>query len=322
MHVGPLLERALSSGYEHLFHCSDKMRALEAVVVRLAALSTPVLIRGESGVGKEVVALAIHSLSDWSSGPFVKVPCASLPAHVLETDLFGDGVEGGGKVRAAEGGTLFLDEVGEASSTTQGRLTRMLDDAWGHTRVMAATSIDMYRLVALGRFRGDLYERLAVATLDVPPLRERRDEIDALVHYFLEHFSREFQRPVPPLSEAMAGLLQSYDWPGNVRELENIIKRWVVLGTEEQVREEIEARRAAVRRACPSTGGQSPGLRDIARQAAREAERLALQEALKRSNGNRAAAARQLRVSYKTLLQKLAEAGLTDTPRLKRATQE
>jgi two-component system response regulator AtoC len=312
-HVETVLKRPYPGRPEDIFSRGDKMRALKAPVSRLAAMPAPVLIRGESGVGKELVAWAIHRMSDRASQPFVKVGCASLPADLLESDLFGDDNPAGGKVHAAEGGTLFLDEIGEASMTAQGRLSRVLDDCRGSIRVLAATSADMYRLVASGRFRGDLYERLSVATIDVPPLRERRDEIAPLVQHFFEQFGREFQRPVPRMSEAMTALLRAYDWPGNVRELENIVKRWVVLGTEDKVREEIEARRAAAGRAAAG-GGRTLGLRDIARQAAREAERQALQDALERSHGNRAAAARQLRVSYKTLLQKLAETGLA-TPR-------
>ena len=309
-------DRTSITAPQAIFGRSAKMRELEPVVHRIANLQTPVLIRGESGVGKELVAAAIHSISDRSTGYLARVACASLPAPLLEADLFGDAASATGKVHAAEGGTLVLDEVGEASATIQARLLKVIDDYPKTPRVIATTSADMYRLVAAGRFRGDLYERLAVATLDIPPLRERRDEIDALARGFLERFSREFDRTVPHLSESMAALLASYEWPGNIRELENIVKRWVVLDMEDQVREEIEARRAAARRSpAASNGGGGLGLREIARQAAREAERIALQDALNRCGGNRAAAARQLKVSYKTLLQKLAEAGLSDTGR-------
>jgi DNA-binding NtrC family response regulator len=291
------------------------MREVGIVAKRVGALPTPVLVRGESGVGKELVALAIHHFSDRSRGKFVKVICASLPSSLLEAELFGDGPAGAGKVREAEGGTLFLDEVSDASPPVQARLISVLDGDARHPRVIAATSADMYSLVASGRFRGDLYERLAVATIDVPPLRDRREELDGLIRHFLERFSREYHRPMPPISEAMTDLLHTYDWPGNVRELENIVKRWVVLDMEEQVLEEIQARREAFRRAHTTANGSSLGLRDIARRAAREAEKNALQSALSRCGGNRAAAARQLKVSYKTLLQKLAETGLSDTPR-------
>src|SRR5438094_1141021 len=221
-----------SSRYEDIFTHSQKMRALERVVVRLAALPTPVLIRGESGVGKECVAVAIHHLSGRSDQPFLKLPCGALPSDVLEAKLHE--IE-----PAARGGILFLDEVGDAPATTQARLLRIVSDDSADIRVLAATSADMYRLVAAGLFRSDLYERLAVATIDVPPLRHRREEIDSLVQRFLERFAREFHRPVPHVSEAMAELLRTYTWPGNVRELEQIVKRWVVLGDEDHVRDEI-----------------------------------------------------------------------------------
>lgn len=310
-----MTNRAFPDGLDSVFGASAKMREVGTVAKRVGALPTPVLVRGESGVGKEIVASAIHHLSDRSTGKFLKVVCASLPSSLLETELFGDGAGGSGKIREAEGGTLFLDEVSDASLPVQARLIAVLDDYAHNPRVIAATSADMYSLVATGRFRGDLYERLAVATVDVPPLRDRREELDGLIHHFLERFSREYHRPVPPVSEAMTELLHTYDWPGNVRELENIVKRWVVLDMEDQVREEIQARREAFRRAHTTANGSSLGLRDIARQAAREAEKSALQTALSRCGGNRAAAARQLKVSYKTLLQKLAETGLSDTQR-------
>jgi two-component system, NtrC family, response regulator AtoC len=290
-----------SSRYEDIFRHSQKMRALERVVVRLAALPTPVLIRGESGVGKECIAVAIHHLSGRSDQPFLKLPCGALPSGLLEAKLHE--IE-----PAARGGILFLDEVGEAPAATQARLLRIVSD--DSIRVLAATSADMYRLVAAGLFRSDLYERLAVATIDVPPLRHRREEIAARVQRFLEHFALEFHRPVPQVSEATADLLRTYAWPGNVRELEHIVKRWVVLGSEDSVCEEIESRRVAEQSA-HMTMSDSLGLRDIARRAAREAERMALEEALRRFQGNRAAVARFLKVSYKTILQKLDEAGLS-----------
>jgi DNA-binding NtrC family response regulator len=310
-----MTSQAFPEDFDAIFGVSAKMRQVGTVVRRIGGLPTPVLVRGESGVGKEIVASAIHHFSDRSAGKFVKVVCASLPSGLLEAELFGDAHGNAGKVREAGGGTLFLDEVSDASPSAQARLIGVLDDYANNPRVIAATSADMYSLVATGRFRGDLYERLAVATVDVPPLRERREELDGLIRHFLQRFSLEYHRPVPPVSEAMTELLHSYDWPGNVRELENIVKRWVVLDMEQQVREEIQARREAFRRAHTTANGSSLGLRDIARQAAREAEKSALQNALSRCGGNRAAAARQLKVSYKTLLQKLAETGLSDTQR-------
>jgi two-component system response regulator AtoC len=285
-----------------LFRRSEKMRAVEAVVRRVADLPTPVLLRGEGGVGKEQVARALHALSRRASGPFVKVACASLPPDGVEAEV-------GGKVGAAVGGTLFVDELADMSPDAQGRLVRLIDGAID-VRVIAATSADVYAVVSSGRLRRDLYEHLAVTTIAVPPLRERREEIDFLVRHFLEFFSGTFRRSLPSVSEEMAEALRTYDWPGNVRELQNIVKRWVVLGAEADVREELQLRQAMARRPAVTAGGNALGLREIARRAAREAERQALQEALARANGNRSAAARYLKVSYKTLLQKLEATGL------------
>ena len=302
-----------------LFERSDKMRALGAVVAKLAPLPTSVLIRGENGVGKEAVAHALHCLSDRANAPFVKVGCASLPANLLALELFGDG-RATSRVDSAEGGTLFFDEVDRLPSEIQTSVAAALEARVGRVRFLAATSADMYGLVGTGRFRSDLYEALAVNTVDVPPLRERREEITPLLRQFLTTFSRQFERPVPTVADTTMQILVAYDWPGNVRELEDLVKRWVVLGDESRLRAELEARIAATRRRL-STGTATPGLRDIARRAAQEAERLALQAALERCGGNRAAVARELRVSYKTLLQKLAQAGLTGAHRAKRRKQ-
>jgi two-component system response regulator AtoC len=309
--VGAALTHSSVHSYGEIFRRSPKMQALETVVARLAAVSTPVLVRGESGVGKELIGRVIHQLSDRSERPFVKLTFTALPADRVVSELEGASV-------ATPDGTLFLDEIGDASAAAQTRLLSIMAGKGPVPRLIAATSADMNRLVTAGVFRRDLYELLALATIDIPPLRERREEIDVLTRRFLERFSREFQRPMPLVSKSMAELLRSYEWPGNVRELESIVKRWVVLGGEGSVRAQIEARRAAAGRRHAAQAGAGPGLREIGRQAAREAERAALQEALLGARGNRAAAARALRVSYRTLLQKLTEVGLAPPTRVKR----
>jgi DNA-binding NtrC family response regulator len=311
--VGAALTHSSVHSYGEVFRRSPKMQALETVVARLAAVSTPVLVRGESGVGKEVVARVIHQLSDRSERPFVKLTWAALPADHVVSELET-------AVVATRDGTLFLDEIGDATAAAQTRLLHIMAGKGSMPRVIAATSADMNQLVTAGVFRRDLYQRLALATIDIPPLRERREEIDVLTHRFLERFSREFQRPMPPVSRSMAELLRSYEWPGNVRELESLLKRWVVLGGEGSVRSQIEARRAAAQRKHGARTGTGPGLREIGRRAARDAERTALQEALLRAKGNRAAAARELKVSYRTLLQKITEVGLTPPTRMKRTS--
>jgi DNA-binding NtrC family response regulator len=302
--VGAALTHSPLQNYGEMFGRSPRMQALEPVIARLATVSTPVLVRGESGVGKEVIARVIHQLSERSERPFVKLTWTALPADRVVKEL--EGV-----VAANPDGTLFLDEISEASAAAQTRLLNIMTRKGPMPRVIAATSADLNQLVDRGAFRRDLYQRLAHAMVEIPPLRERREEIDGLAERFLERFSRDFQRPLPSVSDSMAELLRNYEWPGNVRELESIVKRWVVLSDEATVRAEIEARQAAARRRHAAQAGTARGLREIGRLAAREAERAALQEALVLANGNRAAAARRLRVSYRTLLQKLAEAGLT-----------
>jgi|RhiMetdeSRZDD1v2_1073273.scaffolds.fasta_scaffold97586_6 two-component system, NtrC family, response regulator AtoC len=296
---------------EDLFRLSPKMQALEPVVARLAAVSSPVLIRGESGVGKEVIARVLHRRSDRSERSFLKLALTALPAEDVLSELEG-------AVAAASDGTLFVDEIGEASAALQARLLSILAGKGPKPRVIAATSADMNRLVTRGVFRKELYKRLALVTIDIPPLRERREEINALTHRFLERFACEFQRPMPLVTRSMADLLRGYAWPGNVRELESIVRRWVVLGDESSVRAQIEARQRAVRRRHAAPAGTALGLLEIGRGAAREAERVALQEALLRTRGNRAAAARELKISYRTLLQKLAGAKLAPPSRVKR----
>lgn len=297
------------SRYTDLFRRSASMRAVEEMVARVANVHVPVLLRGEPGVGKELVAVAIHYLSDRGRAPFVKVACASLPPGLIETEIFGDGNGAAGKVDIAVEGTVFLDEIADVPTAVQSRLVRLLDDGMMDVRLIAATTADVYALVAAGQIRSDLYERLSVATITVPPLRERPEEIDFLVGHFLERFSTSLQRPIPAVSDATALALRTYEWPGNVRELEHMIKRWIVLGVEADVRNELEMRRASINR-MGTRGATAPGLREIGRQAAREAERRALQDALARTNGNRSAAARALKVTYKTLLQKLTSTGV------------
>ena len=298
--------------YEALFHRSAKMRALEPTVARLAAVSVPVLIRGEEGVGKEGVATAIHCLSPRSAAPLVKVACSSLPAEVLQDQL-------PGMVKSADGGSLFLEEVGDLPASAQTQIRHLMDGAGGNVRILSSTSADMYSLVGGGRFQGELYERLSVATIDVAPLRERPEEIVPLAMRFIERFAREFARPVPELPEGVVDALHRYRWPGNIRELEGLVKRWVALGMPNEILAELDARAAATARSHrPAANGMALGLRDIARDAAREAERIAIQAALQRAKGNRAAVARQLKVSYKTLLQKLSDTGLATTRRVRR----
>ena len=316
------------SQYESLFRRSEKMQAVEELVRRVAETDSPVLIQGEPGTGKELVARAIHYLSRRSGKPWQKVSCASLPADLLEAEIFGHEPDAHGtphklgKLELADGGTLLLEEIGDLPAGLQPRIVHALQDnqlfrAGGRelisidVRILASSARDIQAMVTASVFRQDLYRLLTVVSLAVPPLRERREEIPCLVEHFRRRFAGEFNRPEPQIANDLLELFGAYDWPGNVRELENLVKRWIVLGDEDQVRSELRSRMKAKNGERMELG---LGLREIGRRAAREAEQAALREALERVGWNRAAAARLLKISYKTLLQKLSEGDFRNTP--------
>jgi len=274
------------------------MKRLLVDIERAAASSSTCLVVGETGTGKELVARMIHDRSGRGGGPFVAVNCAAIPETIIESELFG--YEKGsftgavrstpGKVEIADGGTLFLDEIGDMSPYAQAKLLRFLQErvfyrigAKRYTkvdvRVIAATNRDPRRLAAEGRFREDLYWRLAVVPLEVPPLRERREDIPVLARHFLDLFSRELKRPAMTLPPALVQRLQAHDWPGNVRELRNMMERFVVLGDVPE---------------SPSAAPPPAGDLD-------ESEKRCIVEALRRSRGNKSKAAADLGISRPTL---------------------
>jgi DNA-binding NtrC family response regulator len=322
---------------EALWH-GPALREVRRIVDQVAGTDVTVLIQGESGTGKEVVARALHAASRRAKGPFVKVNCAALPGELLESELFGyeRGAFTGavarkaGKFEAAEGGTLFLDEIAEMSPLAQAKLLHVLQDATfsrlggNHevrvdVRVIAATHRSLEEMVGRRAFREDLFFRLNVVSVRVPALRDRREEVPALVQHFLARFSARYGRPPPPLSSKLWALLERHPFPGNVRELENLVKRIVVLGSEEPIlRSLVRSERDHVRRArrfesllreVEESAGDLP-LREVGRRAALEAEREAIEQALLLTHWNRKRAARVLGVSYKTLLQKIRECEL------------
>ena len=330
--------------YAPLLGHSAQMRAIREMVEQVAVINTTILFRGESGVGKDLVARAVHAASPRADGPFVKVNCAALPAGLLESELFGH--EKGsftgasrrklGMFELANGGTIYLDEIGELPLALQAKLLHVVQDlqfsriGGGETilvdtRIMASTNRNLEVALSRGEFREDLYYRLNVVEMHVPPLRERREEIPVLASIFLERFNREYRHNRQFLPETLA-LIANCPWPGNVRELENFVHRFVVLGNAERSHQELEAALRAIRRSdpavapapppepapSPSTADLTRGLRAIARSAAREAEGKALREVLDRVRWNRVEAARILKVSYKTLLSKIAESRLIE----------
>jgi two-component system response regulator AtoC len=329
-----------------LFRNSERMRVVEDIVRRAADTNATILLQGESGTGKEMVARAIHHISDRRDKPFLKVNCASLPGDLLESELFGHekGAFTGahrrkpGKFELAHRGTFLLDEIGEMPLGLQAKLLHVLQDGQffrvggsevitSDARLIAATNKNLASVMASGFFREDLYYRLNVVAISIPPLRERREEIPMLVDYFMGRFCRQYNRDALKISTATMRMLQDYSWPGNVRELENMIKRAVVLQTEALVQQEIALR--SEKRWAPKAEGQAPapaavpaaqppeaelGLKDIARRAAMAAEKAVIKEVLEKVRWNRAEAARLLKISYKAMLYKIRQVGLDDRP--------
>jgi two-component system response regulator AtoC len=332
-----------------LFRNSERMRAVENIVRRAADTNATILLQGESGTGKEMVAKAIHYVSGRRDRPFLKVNCASLPGDLLESELFGHekGAFTGahrrkpGKFELAHRGSFLLDEIGEMPLPLQAKLLHVIQDGKffrvggselidTDVRLIAATNRDLASVIITGQFREDLYYRLNVVTISVPPLRERREEIALLVNHFLKKFCLQYDREAPRISTETMGMLQEYAWPGNVRELENMIKRLVVLQNDGLLQEEISLRRnrawvspppAAPAPLVTVATGSSPvpapvaidtnlGLKEIAKRAALEAEKAVLKDVLERVRWNRAEAARLLKISYKALLYKISAAGL------------
>jgi two-component system response regulator AtoC len=330
----------------------QNMMAIRSLIEEVAGTDATILVLGESGVGKNLVARAIHAASARRNGPFVKVNCAALPAELLESELFGyeKGAFTGahrrkpGQFEFANRGTMCLDEIGELPRLLQAKLLHVLQDLQFariggdevirvDVRVVATTNRDLEDAIARAEFREDLYYRLNVVEICVPPLRERKDMLAALVAYHLARLNKQYGRHVEVRADTFE-LFRAYAWPGNVRELENLLRRLVVVGDHQQVHEYITRR---FRASSPAARGTVPAepvtppqpvapaasppvpasgpdsildLRALGRQAAEAAERKALVEVLKRVDWNQAKAARILNVSYKTLRNRLADFGL------------
>jgi two-component system response regulator AtoC len=316
---------------------SAAMQRVKGLLEQVADTDVTLLIQGESGSGKEIVARTLHAVSSRSHTRFVKVNCAALPEDLLESELFGyekgaftgAGTRKQGKFELAHGGTIFLDEIGEMSPGLQAKLLQVLQDGrftrlGGNeenavdVRVVCATNRRLDAMVREGRFREDLFFRLNVVTVTLPPLRDRSEEIPALIDTFLRSFAARYRKPLPRLSDRLLRALERYAFPGNVRELENMMKRIIVLESEAPILAEVlRAERSGrggssllrVIEEIEATAGQVP-LREVGRRAALEAERETIGRVLDHTNWNRKQAAALLGVSYKTLLQKIRECGL------------
>jgi DNA-binding NtrC family response regulator len=317
-------ELAWHEGLDELIGGSAAMRRVYELIGQVARTTATVLVTGESGTGKELIARAIHRQGPRRDGPFIAVNCGALPAELLESELFGHerGAFTGaharklGKFELADGGTVFLDEVGTLRMDLQPKLLRALQervvDRVGGTRTLkvdvrfiAASNVDLRQAVQDRRFREDLFYRLNVIPITVPPLRERPEDIVPLAQHFLARYARHFGKPVIGVSPRALDLLQRYHWPGNVRELENIIERSIALATEPVVQLDDIPLDLALAPAGP-TGDERHSLRD----ARLEFEGQVIRRALNRAGGNQTLAARFLGLHRNTLLTKMGQAGL------------
>jgi DNA-binding NtrC family response regulator len=312
-----------------------KMVRIKELINQIAHTDVTVFIQGESGVGKEIVARELHRGSARRDKPFVKINCAALPSELLESELFGyeRGAFTGafrlkqGKFELANYGTLFLDEIGDMAPVLQAKLLHVLQDneysrlggkknVMVDVRILAATNQNLEEAMQEGRFREDLFYRLNVVNVSIPPLRERREEIPLLCEHFLRKHNRKYNSTLLTVAPAVLDHMLAYDWPGNIRELENIIKRLVILGNEQQIIDEltvkIESRKKSekitpgaphVEAVSDDAGGMS--LKHMSRSMTSTAEKEVILRALQQTQWNRKQAATMLDVSYKTLLNKI-----------------
>jgi two-component system response regulator AtoC len=323
-----------------VFGRTEAMRAVRDRLTKLAAANVPVLIQGESGTGKDIIARMIHANSPWRTGPWVKVNCPAIPGTLLESELFGyekgafTGAYGvkPGRVEMAHRGTLFLDEISELDLSLQSKLLQLLQDGQFcrigaqedkkvEVRVVCATNRKLEQEIENGTFRSDLFYRINVVNLYLPPLRERASDIDDLVAYFLEYHNRKYNCRAKALSNEMMAVLRKYHWPGNIRELENLVKRYVILGNEEVISADLAPRSPDFFNAEIPIDGQI-SLKKVTRQAVRELERKIILKVLQNHHWNRKQAARTLNISYRALLYKIRDAGLPSNRTVKRKETE
>jgi two-component system response regulator AtoC len=299
---------------------SPRMLRIKEMARQVADTDVPILIMGESGVGKEILVRFIHANSSRSDKPLVKVNCAALPHELLESELFGHErgaftgalTEKPGKFELAGKGTLLLDEIAEMSPHLQAKLLHILQDGeffrlggkrpiHANCRVLAATNKKLFDLVTRGDFREDLFYRLNVIPIEIPPLRERKDDIPLLSNYFLQKYRLQYNPSLQALPPEILDAFSNYDWPGNVRQLENVVKRYLILPDPSSVFAELHS--GATREKAPSSNGYQ--LKEISAQAAERAEREMVLRLLDETNWNRKQAARRLGICYKALLNKL-----------------
>ncbi|MGC9292144.1 MAG: sigma-54 interaction domain-containing protein [Acidobacteriaceae bacterium] len=307
---------------------SRAMRELQQQIGQVASALTPILIQGESGTGKEVVARLLHQRSPRSHRPFVKLCCPAVPHGLLESELFGHerGAFTGaqqarpGKLELAHQGTLFLDEIGDLDMAVQSKLLQAMQD-YTFVRLggleeravdiwpICATNQDVKQQVHDGKFREDLFYRLNVVSLHIPALRERPEDIPVLLDHFLMRYAEEHGRTLPRISTSVRAILEDYHWPGNVRELENIVRRFVVFGSEETILEALRPQNGVHLSSAPA-GDPTRPLKDQVREAVDNLERSIILRCLQANRWNRRKTASVLDISYRALLYKIKDAGL------------
>ncbi|PKK82097.1 MAG: hypothetical protein CVT49_15405 [candidate division Zixibacteria bacterium HGW-Zixibacteria-1] len=315
-------ELAQTLGFSEIIGQNDKMKEVSRLIQKVAGSDTSVLLQGESGTGKELFARAIHNLSPRRDKPYVAINCAAIPRELLENELFGS--EKGaytssvarkmGKFEIADNGTIFLDEIGDMDISLQAKLLRVLQQKCFErlggnksidvdVRVIAATNMDLNEMIKKKNFREDLYYRLSVFPITIPPLRERVDDIRPLSDYFINKYCMEMKKPAKSLSREALGLMEKYHWPGNVRELENTVERSIILAEGKKITPEHLAIRL------PSTSEirlrEGAGLKEIGAHAQMQAEKAAIVRILKQVRGNKRKCAEVLKIDYTTLFDKL-----------------
>jgi DNA-binding NtrC family response regulator len=331
-------ELAQRRGAPQIIGDDPKLKAVSVALHRAAATDTTVLIEGESGTGKELFARALHALSPRADGPFVAINCAAIPETLLETELFGHekGAFTGaanrkpGKFELAHRGTLFLDEIGDLPLTLQAKILRALEEKRfervGGTvplqvdvRVVAATNRNLKAAVAARQYREDLYFRLSVFPITIPPLRERSDDISTLTRYFIDKYCRDLNKKRLVLSPAAEDELRAYPWPGNVRELQNCIERTVILTDGDTIHPRhlnLSSPASAAGAAAPDDSGPwdkidlSGTMAEATRRVVAEVERRKIERALKEAGGNKGRAADMLQINFRVLTSRLREYGL------------
>jgi two-component system response regulator AtoC len=312
-----------------VFGRSDAMHAIRQKLEKVAGANIPVLIQGESGTGKEIIAKLIHTRSPWEVGPFVKVNCPAIPGTLVESELFGyekgafTGANGTkpGRVEMAQNGTLFLDEIAELEPGLQAKLLQLLQDGQFcpiggqedkriEVRVICATNRNLEEEIEQGSFRQDLFYRINVVNIHLPSLRERAADIPVICDFLRQIYSDKFNRPTRPLSARKLDMMQRYHWPGNIRELENLIKRYVILGSEDAISLELSSGSSSSSFISDIPVNGPISLKKVTRQAMREFESKIILKILQAHNWNRKRAASALNISYRALLYKLKEAGV------------